>query len=182
MKKILLKYLFFYCIYKIKYNDVQNAPVPEVAEQFASSSKLETALSLGYSFDGENYSNFNNLALLLRLTFDYSAYGEEVEETGLVLTLSKENAENFKVGDDVTYFEDENKDGEYVVKVEAGNDPASVLDLKFYVCGYVVVGGETYVSTVYEVSFRYMLNEYASGDGEAAAVASAALNSWGNAQ
>lgn len=162
-------------------NAEKPAPVvPEAAEQFTSSSKLETALSMSYTANGEEYSDFGNLALMLRLTFDYSAYDEDVTETGLVVTKqSKEAAEAFVAGSTtVSSFIDADKDGEYVIRIEAGEDVASVLDTQLYVCGYVVVDGETYVSTVYQVSFRYML-ETAYADN---AVAQAALAYWTNAQ
>lgn len=163
--------------------EIPAAPVvPENAEKFMES-KVESALSLSYLYDGENYSNFSNLALLLRLRFDFEAYGEGVEESGLVITRSEENAEGFVAGsENVTSFKDENKDGEYVIKVEAGEDVASVLDTQLYVCGYVVVDGNTYVTTVYHVSFKSMLELYANSDHESAPVAAAALAYWTNAQ
>ena len=166
-----------------RYNADENVPVvPENAEKFMES-EVESALSLSYLYDGENYSNFSNLALLLRLRFDFKAYGEGVEESGLVITRSKENAEGFVAGsENVTYFEDKNQDGEYVIRVEAGKDVASVLDTLLYVCGYVVVDGNTYVTTVRHVSFKSMLELYANSDHESAPVAAAALAYWTNAQ
>lgn len=162
-------------------NAEKPAPVvPEAAEQFTASSVIESALSMSYTANGEEYSNFGNLALMLRLTFDYSAY-ENITETGLVVTKqSKEAAEAFVAGSTtVSSFIDADKDGQFVIRINVNDDEVvSMLDTKLYFAGYVVVDGETYVSAARSISFRELLETYANSEHESAPVAAAALAYW----